>query len=120
MHETTFQTNYSEVFPTQPTEDTVVVLTDAFDAHLNATGRLRDGYDAIPNSDVVGGSSWDLHDAWTALDGSLAFLCDSDPFCVGFNSNGILKRRTSTAGRPFDAGVDITKADGVVFYLKKG
>ena len=52
-------------------------------------------YVAYEDTDAVGNDI--LADpAWNNLVGQLAFLCDVNPDCVGFNDNGYLKRSVST------------------------
>ena len=69
-----------------------------------------DDYDVVKNTDIM---HHDLLDTgthtWTQDVDQLMFVCDVDPLCIGFNTNGFLK--VADEGRYTISGVDL--------YLKK-
>lgn len=68
------------------------------------------GATQVPNTDIMDHDLLDTgHHAWTQSPTQLMFLCDTDPLCIGFNSNGFFK--VADEGRYTIAGVDL--------YLKK-
>jgi len=116
--ESKWQRNASHIFPTRPTGDALSVLEDAYRAYVSTSD--IEGYDVLRDADVIE-NGWNLYDAWVGLPRALAFLCDADPFCVGFNTNGMLKRRVSTlTGFVFDREYQVAWTTGTTLYLKRG
>ena len=66
-------------------------------------------YTVYDNTNVSGNNILIPH-AWNTLVGQLAYLCNVNPGCVGFNSNGYLKRSVSTR----------TYSEGTALYVKRG
>jgi len=68
--------------PVGVTETEVLNIYNAYGGKMSDNYVLFQGYDAPGN---------DLIQTWTKDIAQIAFLCDTDPLCQGFNSNGWIK-----------------------------
>ena len=121
-HETSWQTNYTEVFPTEATAATLPSVEAALGTYAmrcpkdpSCSGEVPDGFVRRRGIDTVAGWNLLAQPTWTRHVGSMAFLCRVDPSCVGFSSVGMLKNKAG-----FDPNKDVVKAAGVDLYLLSG
>jgi len=114
-HEIAWQTNTSQAFPIVPTSNLMDIAYHALNEYV--VGVTTSSFTFIENADVD--RDFDLlpQSSWTRLVGTLAFLCSSDPMCVGFNSNGVLISHRSVNGSAFSPRHDIIDRMGVNLYL---
>ena len=90
----------TNVYPTAAIGDPLALSV----AMLRKYATAATQYTVHANADVSGGS---ITQAWTWDVAQLSILCDAEPTCAGFNSQGYLKNTTSglhpTAGITFYA-----------------
>ena len=95
-----------KAYPTSPVGNPVDIAIALIKSYLFLDFTNYTVYD---NTDVSGNDILIPH-AWNTLVGQLAYLCNVNPGCVGFNSNGYLKRSVSTR----------TYSEGTTLYVKSG
>lgn len=89
-------------YPTAPVGNPVDISHQLFSyITKDTTYTVYDDTDASGN-DIL------IPHAWNVIPGQLAYLCDVNPECVGFNSNGYLK--TSVSNR--------VRSEGTALYVK--
>ena len=117
--ESAWQTNYTEAFPAAPEGDAVRRATEALSTYAGDgdADEPPAGLRVMRNADTAAGWALLPQPAWPRLPGSLAWLCRTDPGCVGFNSLGELKARVDGAGERFDADRDVRAKPGVDLFL---
>ena len=97
-------------YPTEPQGDTIEIAVGVYQKYFRSAAYIQERYVAEAGVDVVGG---DLYGSpsqpWTRDLGQVAFLCDVNPTCVGFNSVGILKNSTQP----------LSSVPTMTLYLKK-
>ena len=82
-------------YPTEPSGDTNAIATGLYQKYFRSTAYVQDHYEEVAGKDVVGNNLYGgLSLPWTRDLGQVAFLCDVNPTCLGFNSAGILKNST--------------------------
>lgn len=78
------------VFPVVPVGDPVAIARAIADVYAPAADNPR-GYVVRVDADAApprAGTVVDMLHAWGRDAGALSWLCDTDPACLGFNSNG--------------------------------
>eukprot|EP01116_Phalansterium_solitarium_P014753 TRINITY_DN3255_c0_g1_i3.p1 TRINITY_DN3255_c0_g1~~TRINITY_DN3255_c0_g1_i3.p1 ORF type:complete len:411 (-),score=159.42 TRINITY_DN3255_c0_g1_i3:79-1311(-) len=85
-----WNTNTS-LYPTSPSGNS---FTTAAAFAQKYTGNPAN-YQVLTNTDIEG-SYVDIAQAWHVDTGVLTWLCDLDPSCVGFNTNGYIKNSTAS------------------------
>ena len=97
-------------YPTQPSGDVIQMTKNLIEKYVPVGLAGRDYFIvehiSIPGNDILSGSKR----TWTQNADQVAYLCNINPSCVGFTSDGKLK--TSTSGEQFSLGN--------VFYAKRG
>ncbi len=101
--------DYATVFPTEATGDSLSISNKLQGKYGNLYEQLN-VYEIRRDSDVSGGNLVSIP-MWTKNIKQLEILCDVDATCVGFTSEGYLKKFIDTSS--------IAKKNGVDVYLKK-
>lgn len=116
-HETAWQTNFTEVFPVEPT---ALALHVASVARRKYAAEMPSGFTPIRDSST--GVDWHLLEqpTWTKRAGSIGFLCSIDSGCVGFDTGGMLIRRVSKSGKIFDPSKYLKPTPGMITFLREG
>eukprot|EP00941_MAST-03F_sp_MAST-3F-sp1_P002114 g2114.t1 len=109
-----WQTNFTEKFPTKPdnVDKLMPMVNDIVKKYLSISPHFQ-----IAQSMNVTSSQWTYtpQAAWNLHPGTLSFLCQVDPRCVAFTTEGILLRKGFTIAK------DAMKVNGVdIFYSTKG
>lgn len=103
--ELAWNANATNPYPVAPTGDALAAATALAASYAGTLGAggVPAGYRKLPGSDVDG-AHVDIIQAWNTDVGVLASLCDLDPTCVGFNSDGYLKNVSApvSTGEPCD------------------
>lgn len=93
-------------YPTSPVGDTVAITSEIVKKYALVSA---DNYKPAANQDIPGNDLFgEGKKPWTQDVGQLRFLCNVNPLCVGYTSEGFLKN--STKG--------IQPKTGVTVYLK--
>ena len=66
------------------------------DKYATASSAVRGRFTELKGTDYPGNNIIEKGAAWTSDVDQLMLLCDANPSCKGFNSNGYLKNSTST------------------------
>lgn len=85
-----FETN---VYPSHPVYDPLVSSLKMQKLYGN---EYDSSYTEYFNHDISSINNINVNATWTLSIGQLKFLCDADPQCLGFSSNGFLKQSVST------------------------
>ena len=98
-------------YPTEPVGDTIAIALGLYQKYIRSATYIQDHYQEEVGRDVVGNSLYGggFPMPWTRDLGQVAFLCDVNPTCVGFNSAGILKNSTQP----------LSSVPAITLYLKK-
>ena len=97
-------------YPTEPQGDTVAIALGVYQKYFRSAAYIQERYVEEVGMDVVGNSLYGgPSQPWTRDLGQVAFLCDMNPTCVGFNSAGILKNSTQP----------LSSVPATTLYLKK-
>ena len=112
QHELAWQTNYSQKFPTAPNSTASVLQTArALVAHYatSSSRSFRVARGMTLNASAAAAWVYVPQKAWNRRIGTLAYLCEVDPFCAAFTSDGQFIRsgfeiKYAVKGAP---GVDI-------------
>ena len=88
-------------YPTSPVGNPFSISSKLIETYFIAA---RVDYEVYSDSDADGNDILE-NPAWNKLVGQLAYLCNVNPDCVGFNSNGYLKR--SVSNRRYSAGTTL-------------
>ncbi|EGD83338.1 lysosomal alpha-N-acetyl glucosaminidase [Salpingoeca rosetta] len=93
--------NENKTYPTAPQADVVKVSAAMLQKYASSSSNytVSTGFD-VPFKDIYQG--------WTRDVAQLQILCDADPTCVGFNSNGYLKNSLTPS----------KSSPGTKFYIK--
>lgn len=92
-------------YPTTPTGDSLAAATAILNKYAGGNAA---GYTVLINQDVEG-VQVDIMKAYHTDPAVLQSLCDLDPACLGFNSNGYVKNASSP----------LVASSGTTLYLKK-
>ena len=94
-------------YPTEPEGDSIAVADAIYSKYYPPYSHY---YNITLDRDISGNNVFGgTNGPWTRDLSQLVFLCNTNPTCVGFNSNGLLKNSTS----------DMQSAPGVALFLKK-
>ncbi|KAL6074088.1 N-acetylglucosaminidase, alpha [Balamuthia mandrillaris] len=87
--------SFNQTFPSKPSgEDSYKVANELY-ANYSSEALLSKFYTKQEGRDAPGNDMFANVPAWTKDLGQLAFLCNLDPACAGFNTNGWLKYSVS-------------------------
>ena len=95
-------------YPTTPQGDTIKIAYKLSQKYFLTMKDVTAHYGVFNDTDAPGNDVLVPH-AWNNIVIQLAWLCDVNPSCVAFNSNGYLKLYASTK----------IKSTGTVLYVKK-
>lgn len=115
-HELAWQTDFKTKFPTSPSDSPLETISSAKQKYANELP--THGYDVLADSSTT--DEWHLlaQPTWTKWLGSVSFLCDTEPSCAGFTSDGWLIQ-AAIGSQVFDRARDVVRSTGVDLYLKQ-
>lgn len=105
------ESNFSSTiksYPTTPTGDSVDIAQSLSSKYLPNSDNILDKYTVFNDTDANGNGILGSP-AWNRLVSQLAWLCDVNPRCAGFNDNGYLKQNVTVK----------QASSGTVLYVKK-
>lgn len=97
-------------YPTVPQGDTIQISAELVPKYNQSPLQIKEHYVMVADIDIVGSDLFGTGKSpWNKLMGQLAWLCDVNPTCVGFNNHGFLKNSTC----------DLQYSPGALLFLKK-
>ena len=97
-------------YPTQPQGDTIQESNKILENYFRSSSYINEHFSVVQNMDIPGNDLFGVGKGpWSRLLAQVAWICEVNPTCVGFNSNGWVKNSTSVK----------TSSPGTVLYLKK-
>ena len=103
-----------KAYPTEPRGDTIQIADLLIRKYYPSADHVSDHFETVSNMDIIGpnvnvfGSS-SASGPWSRLRSQVAWLCQVNPTCLGFNSLGLLKNSTD----------DMQESMGTTLFLKK-